>query len=123
VATAPYPGFPTDLQAQLMVAALMADGQSKITETIWEDRFNHVPELNKMGADIAIDGRSAVIHGGKPLHGATVQATDLRASACLILAGLAADGQTTVTDIHHLDRGYERLCDKLNACGAELKRA
>jgi UDP-N-acetylglucosamine 1-carboxyvinyltransferase len=122
VATAPYPGFPTDLQAQLMVAALMADGQSKITETIWEDRFNHVPELNKMGGDINVDGRTAIIHGSKPLHGATVMATDLRASACLILAGLAADGQTTVTDIHHLDRGYERLCEKLNACGAMIKR-
>ncbi|HZS40140.1 MAG TPA: UDP-N-acetylglucosamine 1-carboxyvinyltransferase [Polyangia bacterium] len=121
--TAPYPGFPTDMQAQFMVLASRARGQSVITETIFENRYMHVQELARMGADIHVDGRTAVIRGVKRLTGAKVMATDLRASASLILAGLVADGATEVLRVYHLDRGYERIEKKLGKLGANIKRA
>ncbi|MDE2512462.1 MAG: UDP-N-acetylglucosamine 1-carboxyvinyltransferase, partial [Alphaproteobacteria bacterium] len=117
VATAPFPGFPTDLQAQFMALMATADGESIITETIFENRFMHVPELNRMGADINVQGASASIRGVARLTGAPVMATDLRASVSLVLAGLAAEGETVVSRVYHLDRGYERLEAKLAACG------
>ncbi|MBI5508549.1 MAG: UDP-N-acetylglucosamine 1-carboxyvinyltransferase [Deltaproteobacteria bacterium] len=120
--TAPYPGFPTDMQAQLMALMTVADGVSVITETIFENRFMHVPELNRLGADIRVDGGKAVVHGVKTLSGSTVMATDLRASAGLVLAGLVAEGETVVRRIYHLDRGYEHLADKLIAVGANIQR-
>ncbi|MGB8182147.1 MAG: UDP-N-acetylglucosamine 1-carboxyvinyltransferase [Stellaceae bacterium] len=122
VATAPFPGFPTDLQAQFMALMATADGDSIITETIFENRFMHVPELNRMGADITVQGASASIRGVAKLAGAPVMATDLRASVSLVLAGLAAEGETVVNRIYHLDRGYERLEAKLAACGAAIER-
>jgi UDP-N-acetylglucosamine 1-carboxyvinyltransferase len=122
VKTLPYPGFPTDMQAQFMSLMTMADGTSVINETIFENRFTHVAELRRMGADIMIEGRSAVVKGVPKLSGAPVMATDLRASASLILAGLAAEGQTVVSRIYHLDRGYERIEEKLSALGADIKR-
>ena len=122
VITQPYPGFPTDLQAQFMVLMCLAQGLSVITENIFENRFMHVAELKRLGADIKIEGRSAIIRGVKKFTGAPVQATDLRASACLVLAGLAARGVTEITDIHHLDRGYENMEAKLAALGADIKR-
>ncbi len=122
VTTAPFPGFPTDLQAQLMALMSTANGAAMITETIFENRFMHVPELTRMGADIAVNGASAMVRGVEKLTGAPVMATDLRASVSLVLAGLAAEGETTVNRVYHLDRGYERLEDKLAACGAEIER-
>ena len=120
--TEPYPGFPTDMQAQMMVLAAVAEGASMITESIFENRFMHVPELVRMGADINVHGRSAIVRGVKKLSGAQVMATDLRASSSLVLAGLVADGETVVNRVYHLDRGYERLEEKLAACGAEIER-
>jgi UDP-N-acetylglucosamine 1-carboxyvinyltransferase len=122
VKTAPYPGFPTDMQAQLMVMMSLARGLSVISETIFENRFIHVSELLRMGADIRIEGNSAIIQGVERLHGAPVMATDLRASASLILAGLAADGSTEVSRVYHLDRGYEGLDQKLAKLGARIQR-
>ncbi len=122
VETEPYPGFPTDLQAQLMALVTTADGTSHIKETIFENRFMHVPELGRMGADIAIDGQTATITGVAQLKGAQVMATDLRASVSLILAGLAAEGETTVSRVYHLDRGFERIEEKLGAVGADIVR-
>jgi len=122
ILTEPYPGFPTDMQAQLMALMAVADGASMVTETIFENRFMHVPELCRMGADINVHGSSAIIRGVKQLSGAPVMATDLRASVSLVLAGLAARGETTISRIYHLDRGYERLEEKLKSCGAEIER-
>jgi UDP-N-acetylglucosamine 1-carboxyvinyltransferase len=122
VMTQPYPGFPTDLQAQLMALMCRADGASMITETIFENRFMHVPELMRMGARITVHGGSALIRGVGRLTGAPVMATDLRASVSLILAGLAAEGETVVNRVYHLDRGYERLTEKLVGCGADIQR-
>ncbi len=120
--TEPYPGFPTDLQAQMMPLIAIAEGASVITETIFENRFMHVPELARMGADIAVHGASALVRGVPRLKGAPVMATDLRASVSLVIAGLAAEGETVVNRIYHLDRGYERLEEKLAACGARIER-
>jgi len=122
VMTEAYPGFPTDLQAQMMALMTTADGASMITETIFENRFMHVPELTRMGASINVHGASAMVRGVKKLTGAPVMATDLRASVSLVLAGLAAEGDTVLNRIYHLDRGYERLTQKLAACGAEIER-
>lgn len=122
VMTEPYPGFPTDMQAQFMALAAIAEGASMITETIFENRFMHVPELARMGANINVHGRSAIIRGVEGLSGAPVMATDLRASVSMVLAGLVAKGETTVNRVYHLDRGYERLEEKLAACGAEIER-
>ncbi len=122
VKTLPYPGFPTDMQAQFMSLMTLAEGTSVINETIFENRFTHVAELRRMGADIRHDGRTAVVKGVERLSGAPVMATDLRASASLILAGLAAEGQTVVSRIYHLDRGYENIEGKLSALGADIKR-
>jgi UDP-N-acetylglucosamine 1-carboxyvinyltransferase len=120
--TEPYPGFPTDMQAQLMALMAVSNGASMITETIFENRFMHVPELCRMGADINVHGSSAIVRGIDTLSGAQVMATDLRASVSMVLAGLAAKGDTIVNRVYHLDRGYERLEEKLNACGAEIER-
>lgn len=120
--TEPFPGFPTDMQAQLMVAMTLADGSSKITESVFENRFMHVLELSRMGANIAIDGNTAVVNGLPGLSGAPVMATDLRASASLILAGLRAEGATTVQRVYHLDRGYQRIEEKLRQLGADIAR-
>jgi len=120
--TEPYPGFPTDMQAQLMAVMAVADGASMITETIFENRFMHVPELCRMGADINVHGASAIVRGVPGLSSAPVMATDLRASVSLVLAGLVAKGETEISRIYHLDRGYERLVEKLSACGADIKR-
>ncbi|HZF32837.1 MAG TPA: UDP-N-acetylglucosamine 1-carboxyvinyltransferase [Candidatus Angelobacter sp.] len=122
VMTEPFPGFPTDLQAQFMALMTAATGAAMITETIFENRFMHVPELCRMGASINVHGASAMVRGVKRLTGAPVMATDLRASVSLVLAGLAADGDTILNRVYHLDRGYERLVDKLGACGAEIER-
>ncbi|MFL2889930.1 MAG: UDP-N-acetylglucosamine 1-carboxyvinyltransferase [Pelagibacteraceae bacterium] len=120
--TAPFPGFPTDLQAQLMVLTTKAKGISKIKENIFENRFMHVPELKRMGAKISIKNNIATINGPTNLSGAEVMATDLRASVCLVLAGLVADNRTIINRIYHLDRGYEKLEKKLNSCKAKIKR-
>ena len=120
--TEPFPGFPTDLQAQIMALLSCAKGASMVTETIFENRFMHVPELCRMGANIHVHGASAIIRGVEGLTGAQVMATDLRASVSLVLAGLAAQGETVVNRVYHLDRGYERLEEKLAACGAEITR-
>jgi UDP-N-acetylglucosamine 1-carboxyvinyltransferase len=122
ISTAPYPAFPTDMQAQFMAMLTRADGTSLLTETIFENRYMHVPELNRMGADIEVRGRSAVVRGVDKLLGAPVMATDLRASMSLVLAGLAAEGETEVHRVYHLDRGYERLEEKLQAVGADIER-
>ncbi|MFM9843537.1 MAG: UDP-N-acetylglucosamine 1-carboxyvinyltransferase [Dongiaceae bacterium] len=122
VMTEPFPGFPTDLQAQFMALMTSASGAAMVTETIFENRFMHVPELCRMGANINVHGASAMIRGVKRLTGAPVMATDLRASVSLVIAGLAAEGQTVLNRVYHLDRGYERLVDKLSACGAEIER-
>jgi UDP-N-acetylglucosamine 1-carboxyvinyltransferase len=122
VKTLPYPGFPTDMQAQIMVLMTLARGLSVISETIFENRFIHVGELRRMGADIKIERNSAIIKGAKVLGGAQVMATDLRASASLVLAGLAAEGETEVSRVYHLDRGYERLEEKLANLGARIRR-
>ncbi|WP_397594162.1 UDP-N-acetylglucosamine 1-carboxyvinyltransferase [Sphingorhabdus sp.] len=122
ISTAPYPGFATDMQAQFMAMLCMADGASVLTETIFENRYMHVPELNRMGAHIETKGRTAIVHGVKKLTGAPVMATDLRASMSLIIAGLIAEGETQVQRIYHLDRGYERLEEKLQLAGADIER-
>ena len=120
--TDPYPGFPTDMQAQLMALLSISQGASMVTESIFENRFMHVPELCRMGADINVHGSSAIIRGVPELSGAPLMATDLRASVSLILAGLAAKGETIVNRVYHLDRGYERVEEKLAACGADIER-
>jgi UDP-N-acetylglucosamine 1-carboxyvinyltransferase len=122
VETDPFPGFPTDLQAQFMALMTMANGTSHIRETIFENRYMHVAELARFGADISVDGQVATVHGKPQLKGAQVMATDLRASVSLVIAGLAAKGETVVNRIYHLDRGFERLEDKLSRCGAEIER-
>jgi len=122
VKTMPYPGFPTDLQAQMMAAMAVADGQSVISETIFENRFMHVQELDRMGANVRIEGNNAIVRGVERLSGAPVMATDLRASVCLILAGLAAEGVTELSRVYHLDRGYVRIEEKLSRLGADIRR-
>jgi UDP-N-acetylglucosamine 1-carboxyvinyltransferase len=122
VSTAPFPGFPTDLQAQLMALMASAEGASHITETIFENRFMHVQELARFGARINLNGETATIDGVAQLRGAPVMATDLRASVSLVIAGLAAEGETMVNRVYHLDRGFERLEEKLSACGASIER-
>ncbi|MET4896779.1 UDP-N-acetylglucosamine 1-carboxyvinyltransferase [Sphingomonadaceae bacterium jetA1] len=122
LSTAPFPGFATDMQAQFMAMLCKADGTSTLTETIFENRYMHVPELARMGADIQVHGRTAMVKGVQKLTGAPVMATDLRASMSLILAGLAAEGETAVSRVYHLDRGYERLEEKLSAVGADIER-
>jgi UDP-N-acetylglucosamine 1-carboxyvinyltransferase len=122
IETLPYPGFPTDMQAPLMALLTLSEGDSVITETVFENRLGHVPELNRMGADIRVKGNHAIVRGVPTLSGAPVLATDLRASAALVLAALAAEGKTTIQGLHHLDRGYEQLEAKLLAIGAKLQR-
>ncbi|HJK90518.1 MAG TPA: UDP-N-acetylglucosamine 1-carboxyvinyltransferase [Polyangiaceae bacterium LLY-WYZ-15_(1-7)] len=122
ITTAPHPGFPTDMQAQFMVLMCTATGQSRITETIFENRFMHVPELNRMGAEIDVDGRTATVKGVESMEGAQVMATDLRASASLVIAGLVAHGTTDVLRVYHIDRGYERIEEKFAALGATIER-
>jgi len=123
IMTEPHPGFPTDLQAQFMAMLTIADGAGMVTETIFENRFMHVPELSRMGADISVQGNSAIIRGVKKLTGAEVMATDLRASVALVLAGLVAEGETTVNRIYHLERGYENIVGKLGGVGARIQKA
>ncbi len=123
IMTEPHPGFPTDLQAQFMAMLTMAEGAGLVTETIFENRFMHVPELNRMGANITVQGNSAIVRGVKGLKGAEVMATDLRASVALVLAGLVAEGETTINRIYHLERGYEDIVGKLSACGANIQKA
>ena len=120
--TSPYPGFPTDLQAQIMVLMCGANGISKITENIFENRFMHIPELNRMGAKIKIKGNQAIVQGKKKLNGAELMATDLRASVSLVLAALSSKSKTTIHRVYHLDRGYENIVKKLSNCGAQIKR-
>ena len=122
VITAPYPGFPTDMQAQFMVLLSLAQGTSVITETVFPDRFTHVPELRRLGVSVKLDGNVAVITGVEKLSGAPVMASDLRASAALVLAGLVAQGETEILRVYHIDRGYERVEEKLRALGAEIRR-
>jgi UDP-N-acetylglucosamine 1-carboxyvinyltransferase len=122
VRTEPFPGFPTDLQAQMMAALCTAQGTSVLEETIFENRFMHAPELLRMGAKIDVRGGTATVTGVKNLRGARVMATDLRASVSLILAGLAAEGETVVSRVYHLDRGYERVEEKLRGLGAQIER-
>lgn len=122
IKTSPYPGFPTDMQAQLMSLMCVSKGLSVIIENIFENRYMHVSELNRMGADITVDGKNAVVRGVKSLSGAEIMATDLRASASLILAGLVAEGETTISRIYHLDRGYDAIEEKLKKLGAKIKR-
>ena len=122
VTTEPFPGFPTDMQAQLMALMTRAKGRSRITETIFENRFMHVQELARLGADISLEGQTAIVDGVEKLKGAPVMATDLRASVTLVIAGLAARGTTTINRVYHLDRGYERIEEKLSACGAKIWR-
>lgn len=122
VITDPFPGFPTDLQAQFMALMSRAGGASMITETIFENRYMHVPELKRMGANVNLHGASAMVRGVEKLHGAEVMATDLRASSSLVIAALAAEGETTINRVYHLDRGYERLVEKLTGCGARVER-
>ncbi|PTX62532.1 UDP-N-acetylglucosamine 1-carboxyvinyltransferase [Melghirimyces profundicolus] len=122
VKTLPYPGFPTDMQSQMMALQLVAEGNSMMTETVFENRFMHVEEMKRMGAKMKIDGRSVLIEGGHPLSGAQVKATDLRAGAALVLVGLVAQGVTEVTELHHIDRGYVGLVEKLRSLGADIQR-
>ncbi len=122
ISTAPYPGFPTDMQAQFMAMLCMTPGESFLEETIFENRYMHVPELRRMGANIDVRGRSAIVHGVDRMTGAQVMATDLRASMSLVLAGLCAEGETEVLRVYHLDRGYERLDEKLQGVGATIER-
>jgi UDP-N-acetylglucosamine 1-carboxyvinyltransferase len=120
--TAPYPGFPTDMQAQMMAVLSVADGASVVTETVFENRMTHVAELKRMGASIRVEGNHAVVRGAPRLSGAPVMASDLRASACLVVAGLAAEGETRISRVYHLDRGYERMEEKLTRVGAVIRR-
>lgn len=122
IKTLPYPGFPTDMQAQMMAMMVIAEGRSQVTETVFENRFMHVVELNRMGAQISTEGRSAVIDGPCKLTGCDVRATDLRAGAAMILAGLVAEGTTRIGDLHHIDRGYENIVAKLKNLGADIER-
>ena len=122
VMTEPFPGFPTDLQAQMTALMSAADGASMITESIFENRFMHIPELARMGANVTVHGASSLVRGVGALTGAPVMATDLRASASLVLAGLIAEGETWVSRVYHIDRGYERIEEKLAACGADIER-
>ena len=122
VRTAPHPAFPTDMQAQFMVMNCVAEGTGTVVETVFENRFMHVDELIRMGADITVEGNQAIITGVEKLSGAPVTATDLRASASLVIAGLAAEGETEVHDIHYIDRGYEAIEEKLNQLGARIQR-
>ena len=122
IITEPYPGFPTDLQAQLMAVMSMSNGTSVITENIFENRFMHAPELIRMGAKIKLKGNLAIVEGVKKLKGAEVMATDLRASVSLVLAGLAAKGTTNIDRIYHIDRGYQDIVKKLQICGANINR-
>ena len=122
IQTLPFPGFPTDMQAQFMALDAVAQGTGRIVETIFENRFMHVPELQRMGADIHVDGHTAVVQGVERLDAATVMATDLRASACLVIAALAAQGESVIERIYHLDRGYEHIEAKLSALGAQIER-
>jgi len=122
VRTAPYPAFPTDMQAQFMALNAVANGAATVTETIFENRFMHVQELQRLGANIEIEGNTAVVRGVATLSGATVMATDLRASASLVVAGLVAQGETSVERIYHIDRGYECIEEKLSQLGARIKR-
>ncbi len=123
ITTAPYPGFPTDLQAQFMAMLTLAEGTSTVRENIFENRFMHVPELCRMGANISVEGNTATVRGVEKLKGAEVMATDLRASVALVLAGLVAEGETTVNRIYHLERGYENIAEKLGNCGADIQKA
>ena len=122
IRTTEYPGFATDMQAQFMAVNAIANGTSRVTETIFENRFMHVQEMNRLGASIEIEGNTAITHGVETLSGAVVMATDLRASASLVIAGLVAQGTTIVDRIYHLDRGYEQMEAKLNAVGAQIER-
>ncbi|MCX6349515.1 MAG: UDP-N-acetylglucosamine 1-carboxyvinyltransferase, partial [Candidatus Aureabacteria bacterium] len=122
VTTAPYPAFPTDMQAQMLALFATVPGTSRVTETVYPDRFMHVSELNRMGARIVREGPAAVVHGVPALSGAPVMASDLRASAALVLAGLVAEGTTVIDRVYHLDRGYERMEEKLRSLGAKIKR-
>jgi UDP-N-acetylglucosamine 1-carboxyvinyltransferase len=122
VSTEPYPGFPTDLQAQFMALMTIASGASVIRETVFESRFMHVPELGRLGANVSLQGSTALVRGVEGLRGAEVMATDLRASVSLVLAALVAEGETTVNRVYHLDRGYESLDRKLVQCGADIRR-
>ncbi len=122
IKTLPYPGFPTDMQSQFMALLTTVEGKSTVIETVFENRYMHISELNRMGANITSDGRSAVIHGGTPLHGAEVMSTDLRAGAALVLTGLAASGVTTISEIYHIERGYTEFVEKLKGIGAEIRR-
>jgi len=122
ITTAPHPAFPTDMQAQFMALNCIAEGVGVINETIFENRFMHVQELQRLGADIRVEGHTAIVRGVEQLSGAPVMATDLRASASLILAGLVADGETVIDRIYHLDRGYENIEEKLSGLGAKIKR-
>ena len=122
IKTMPHPGFPTDMQSQMMALLLRANGTSMITETVFENRFMHVEEFRRMNADIKIEGRSVVINGPSQLQGAEVAATDLRAAAALVLSGLVADGVTRVTELKHLDRGYVNFHEKLASLGADIER-
>ena len=122
VKTFAHPGFPTDMQAQMVALLSLAEGTSVVVETVFESRFIHIPELQRMGAEVRIDGNHAVVSGVAKLTGAPVMASDLRASAGLILAGLAAEGETEVSRVYHLDRGYERIEDKLRGLGAVIRR-
>jgi UDP-N-acetylglucosamine 1-carboxyvinyltransferase len=122
VKTLPYPGFPTDLQPQMVSLLLTVDGQSVVSEGVWDSRFQYVEELKKLGADVLVQGKRAVIHGGNTLKGTDVVATDLRAGASMIIAGLVAEGKTKISDIRHIDRGYEHIVDKLKSLGADIER-
>jgi UDP-N-acetylglucosamine 1-carboxyvinyltransferase len=122
IRTAPYPAFPTDMQAQFVLLNALAEGTATVVETVFENRFMHVHELQRMGANIELDGNTAVIRGVKKLHGAPVMATDLRASACLVLAGLVAEGETIIDRIYHIDRGYDCIEEKLSQIGANIRR-
>ena len=122
IKTLPYPGFPTDMQAQFMAMLTISEGTSMVTETVFENRFMHVDELRRMGAKIKIDGRTSVVEGTEKLMGCQVKATDLRAGAAVVLAGLVAEGETQIGYIHHIDRGYDNLVKKLVGLGADIKR-
>ena len=122
VTTEPFPGFPTDLQAQFMALMTRAQGETRITETIFENRFMHVQELVRLGANISLEGQTALVSGVEKLTGAPVMATDLRASVSLVIAGLVAEGETQINRVYHLDRGFERLEQKLRNCGAQIER-
>ena len=122
IKTLPYPGFPTDMQAQFMALLTISEGTGMVTETVFENRFMHVDELRRMGASIKIDGRTSVVYGQEKLTGCQVKATDLRAGAAIVLAGLVADGETQIGYIHHIDRGYDNLVQKLVNLGADIKR-